>query len=67
MFFSIFFALVGLSSLNAQFVVEDFRLSNSQDVTHLRVEYYKVEDSLDTNSITYSLWKGELKLFFLTI
>lgn len=62
MFFGLFVLLVGLSSLNAQVFVEDLKLSNSQDVTHLRVEYYKTNGSLDPNSISYSLWKGKIKI-----
>lgn len=61
MFFIVIIILVGLSSLNAQVFVEDFKLLNSQDLTHLRIEYYKTNGSLDGNSISYSLWKGKLK------
>lgn len=51
--------IVGLSSIKAQIIIDDFNLSNSQDVTYLRVEYYS-NYGLETNSITYSLWKGKL-------
>jgi len=62
MFFRVFIILIGLSSFEAQVFVEDIKLTNSQDVTHLRIEYYKTNGSLDANSISYSLWKGKLKL-----
>lgn len=65
MFFGVLIVLVGLSSLNAQVFVEDIKLTNSQDVTHLRIEYYKTNGVFDANSISYSLWKGKLKLCIL--
>lgn len=64
MFFSVFIVIVSLTSLNAQTVVSEVKLSNSQDVTHLRFEYYKGSNGLlETNSISYSLWKGKQILF----
>lgn len=59
MFFNFFIVIIGLSSLNAQVIVDEFQLSKSQDVTHLRVEYYKSEGILNSGSMTYSLWKGK--------
>lgn len=59
MLFSVFIVIVSIVSLNAQTVVNQVRLSNSQDVTHLRLEYYKSSNGLlETNTIAYSLWKG---------
>lgn len=60
MFFKIFFVIVGVTSLNAQIFNDEVKLSNSQDVTHLRVEYYRKNDALETDSLTYSLWKGNM-------
>lgn len=59
MFFNFFIVIIGLSSLNAQVIVDEFQLSKSQDVTHLRVEYYESEGILTSGSMTYSLWKGK--------
>ncbi len=59
MLFGAFFIIVGLSVSKAQIFVEDFQLSKSPDVTHLRVEYHTSNNALDNDSLTYSLWKGK--------
>lgn len=61
MLFSVLMVIVGLNSLNAQIFFDEFKLTKSQDVTRLSVEYYKNNDALQGNSLTYSLWKGKLK------
>ncbi|KAJ6634650.1 Myogenesis-regulating glycosidase [Pseudolycoriella hygida] len=58
MFFCAFIFIVVSSPLNAQILVSDFRLSASQDVTHLRIEYSTSYNTLLNDSLTYSLWKG---------
>lgn len=64
MFLNIFIIIVGLTSLNAQTVVNVVKLSNSQNLTHLRFEYYISDKGLlETHSIAYSLWKGTQKSF----
>lgn len=63
MLLSVFFLIIGLSISNAQIYIEDFSLSKSQEVTHLRVEYHLNDDGLENDSMTYSLWKGNTKSF----
>lgn len=60
MFFIIFAVIItGLGSLSAQIYVDDFKLSTSPDLTHLRVEYRTSNNELVNDSFTYSLWKGK--------
>ncbi|KAJ6650074.1 Myogenesis-regulating glycosidase [Pseudolycoriella hygida] len=58
MHFVVLVIIVGLSSLNAQILIDGLNLSNSQDLTHLRVEYYKPGET-KSNSLTYYLYKGD--------
>lgn len=58
MLFSVLIAIFGLHCAKCQIFVEDFQLSRSQDVSHLRVEYHTSNNALENDSMTYSLWKG---------
>lgn len=58
MFLLYFIVIIGLSSIKAQTFIDEYQLSNSQDVTHLRIEYYKGDATVNPSSLTYSLWKG---------
>ncbi|XP_037051398.1 myogenesis-regulating glycosidase-like [Bradysia coprophila] len=59
MLLSVLIAVFGLQFAKAQIFVEDFHLSKSQDVSHLRVEYHTSNNVLENDSMTYSLWKGQ--------
>lgn len=67
MFFSLFIVVIAISSLNAQTFVDEFQLSKSQDVTHLRVEYHQSTTTTGPSSMAYSLRKGKLHFVFARI
>lgn len=59
MLFRFCFAIsVTISLVNAETVVKELQLSKSQDLTRVRVEYYKDDATPSPYSLTYSLWKG---------
>lgn len=64
MFFRVFLAITAFHSVSAQIYVDDFKLSKSPDVTHLRVEYHTSNNDLENDSMTYSLWKGMTTLHY---
>lgn len=61
MFFTFFIVqLIAISALNAETFNNELKLSKSQDLTSLRVEYYKSDENPNPTSLTYFLFKGQL-------
>lgn len=51
-----------LSLANGETVVKELKVSKSQDITLLRVEYFQSGSAI-LSAITYSLWKGKFGRF----